>query len=222
MSNRVSVVDYGMGNLFSVSRALEACGAQPVLMDTPEAIIDADILILPGVGAFADGMAGLRDRNLIEPLKAYAKTGRPMLGICLGMQMMLETAEEFGTHEGLGLIPGRVEAIPTVDTNGQPHKIPHIGWNELEKPAGAEHWQDSILAEIPEGARMYFVHSFMAQPSDEKARLADCDYNGQRISAVLKSGNVYGTQFHPEKSGPLGLQILRNFIGLRRLSRTPA
>ncbi|HEY9686954.1 MAG TPA: imidazole glycerol phosphate synthase subunit HisH [Coleofasciculaceae cyanobacterium] len=221
MSNRVSVVDYGMGNLFSVSRALEACGAEPVLVDTPEAIIDADILILPGVGAFADGMAGLRERNLVEQLKVYANSGRPMLGICLGMQMMLETAEEFGTHEGLGLIPGRVVAIPPVGVDGQPHKIPHIGWNDLMKPSGAEDWQETILAETPEGARMYFVHSFMAQPSDEKARLADCDYNGQRISAVVKAGNVYGTQFHPEKSGALGLQILRNFIGLRRLSRTP-
>jgi glutamine amidotransferase len=192
-----------------------------VLVDTPEAIIDADILILPGVGAFADGMAGLRERNLVEQLKVYANSGRPMLGICLGMQMMLETAEEFGTHEGLGLIPGRVVAIPPVGVDGQPHKIPHIGWNDLMKPSGAEDWQETILAETPEGARMYFVHSFMAQPSDEKARLADCDYNGQRISAVVKAGNVYGTQFHPEKSGALGLQILRNFIGLRRLSRTP-
>lgn len=222
MSNKVSVIDYGVGNLFSVSRALEACGAEPALIDTPDAVIDADILILPGVGAFADGMAGLQERNLVEPIKVYAKSGRPMLGICLGMQMLLETNYEFGTHQGLGLIPGSVEAIPPVGADGKPHKIPHIGWNNLLKPPKAENWEETILAGIPTGSRMYFVHSFTAHPADEAHRLADCDYNGQRVSAVIKSGNIYGTQFHPEKSGPLGLQILRNFIGLRRLAKSIA
>ncbi len=206
----VSVVDYGMGNLFSVSRALEACEATPVLVDTPDAVINADILILPGVGAFADGMAGLAERGLIDPIKAYAKSGRPLLGICLGMQMMLETNEEFGFHRGLGFMAGKVAEIPRSGLNGRPHKIPHIGWNELICPAGA-HWDNTILQDIPEGSPMYFVHSFTAWPTDEN-RLADCDYNGQRISAVIQQGNVYGCQFHPEKSGPVGLKLLRNFI----------
>jgi glutamine amidotransferase len=208
---KVVVVDYGMGNLFSVCRALEACGVEPVLANTPQEILDAKALLLPGVGAFADGMAGLSELGLIQPIREYAKTGRPLLGICLGMQMLLDSGEEFGIHEGLGLIPGAVRSIPSTGLDGQPHKIPHIGWNALLKTE-TSFWTDSILDEIEEEQRTYFVHSFTAVPTNEEHRLADCDYNGQRISAAVQSGNIYGTQFHPEKSGPVGLKILKNFL----------
>ena len=133
MSISVTVIDYGVGNLLSVSRALEHCGAQVDLADNPAQIARAHRLVLPGVGAFKDGMDGLRERALVEPIRQYASGGRPLLGICLGMQLLLDVSEEFGAHEGLGLIPGRVAAIPATTADGVPHKIPHIGWNECTK-----------------------------------------------------------------------------------------
>lgn len=210
---KVAIVDYGVGNLFSVCRAVESCGAEPVLVETPDQIESAERLILPGVGAFADGMAGLRERNLVDTLVAYGRSGRPFLGICLGMQMLLETNHEFGIHEGLGLIPGSVVAIPPVGMDNQPHKIPHIGWNDLVPPPETD-WRGTILEDIPVETPVYFVHSFTAVPTEASYRLADCFYNGQRISAIVRSGNLFGCQFHPEKSGKMGLQILNNFISL--------
>ncbi|WP_279384302.1 imidazole glycerol phosphate synthase subunit HisH [Geotalea toluenoxydans] len=129
--SRVTVIDYGIGNLLSVARAFEHCGANVELTDDARKIADADYLVLPGVGAFADGMSGLVERGLIEPIKKFAAKERPFLGICLGMQMMLDQSEEYGANEGLGLIPGKVVAIPAVGVDGSPHKIPHIGWNEI-------------------------------------------------------------------------------------------
>jgi glutamine amidotransferase len=210
----VTVVDYGMGNLFSVCRALEHCGATPVLTDTPEGIAEAERLILPGVGAFADGMAGLEERGMVASLQAYAMSHRPLLGICLGMQMLLDTNDEFGLHRGLGLIPGHVAAIPPVGTNHQAHKIPHIGWNTLVRPHPDTLWDHTLLDNIPQETPVYFVHSFTAVPAEERYRLADCDYHGQRISAVIRSENLYGCQFHPEKSGPMGLRMINRFIQL--------
>jgi glutamine amidotransferase len=215
MSRRVALVDYGMGNLFSVKRAFEACGAQVVMVDSSEGISSAELLVLPGVGAFKDGMCGLKDRDLIHAIQGYAASGRPMLGICLGMQMLLEASEEFGICQGLGLISGRVAAIPSSDVDGQPHKIPHIGWTELVNPNHSpDGWENSILGGIPPGESMYFVHSFTALPTDCKNRLADCYYGGVRISAAIRAGAVYGCQFHPEKSGHRGLQIIRNFMSM--------
>ncbi|HEY9746291.1 MAG TPA: imidazole glycerol phosphate synthase subunit HisH [Oculatellaceae cyanobacterium] len=215
MNKTVSIVDYGIGNLFSVSRAVEQCGGQPVLVTTPEEVLNAERLILPGVGAFADGMDGLRTRGLIDALKAYGQSNRPLLGICLGMQMLLEINEEFGIHNGLGLIPGRVCAIPSTDITGQKHKIPHIGWTALQKaPSQAQDWDDPLLCNIPENTKVYFVHSFTAFPTHDNHRLADAWYGGRQISAIIRKGRLYGCQFHPEKSGPWGLKILENFINL--------
>ena len=215
MNLSVSIIDYGMGNLFSVSRAVERCGGTVILADTPEMIDRAELVILPGVGAFADGMAELTKRGLIEAIQRVAAENRPLLGICLGMQMLLEEGKEFGTHQGLGIIPGTVEPIPADGTDGQPHKIPHIGWNQLVRPAACDSWGGSVLAGVAEGASTYFVHSFTPVPLHEEHRLADCFYNGRRISAAIRKGSVYGTQFHPEKSGPVGLGILRNFMALK-------
>lgn len=212
MSNRVTVVDYGIGNLFSVGRALEHCGAEIEFSSAPEAIAGAARLVLPGVGAFADGMQGLRDRGLVEPLRAYAASGRPLLGICLGMQMLASVSEEFGEHEGLGLIPGRVQAVPATDTQGRPHKIPHIGWSALRLPPGAR-WAGSPLCDTPPGSAVYLVHSFAVVPDDPIDRLADCDYGGHAIAAAIRRDNVVGCQFHPEKSGTVGLNILARFLG---------
>lgn len=201
------VVDYGMGNLGSVLRALAACGAEPKLTSAPGEIERAPRLILPGVGAFGDGMEELRRRRLVEPIRAFARSGRPFLGICLGMQMMFTTGEEFGVVPGLALIEGSVQAIPR---DGR--KVPHIGWNRIT-PAGPNGlWHGTILDGLGADASAYFVHSYAAVPADHARLLASCDYDGCRIAAVVRSGALYGCQFHPEKSGPAGLHILRNFL----------
>lgn len=207
MSLQVTVIDYGIGNVHSVVKALAFHGAAVSLSDQPDAIARADRLVLPGVGAFADGMKGLRERGLVEPIRAFVRTGRPFAGICLGMQLLLARSEEFGEHEGLGIIPGSVVAIPP--TPGV--KIPHIGWNRIEpRPGGT--WSGTALEGTEPGTMVYFVHSFTAQPRDESDRLADAWYGGHRISAAVRHENVYGFQFHPEKSGTAGLQILANFL----------
>lgn len=210
-ANSVTVIDYGMGNLHSVCRALEKVGAAPVLTEQPEALAAANHLVLPGVGAFKDGMAELAKRGFVDAVRNYAKSGKPLLGICLGMQMLFEESEEFGRHRGLGVMPGAVRAIPSQGADGLPHKIPHIGWNALVAPGGAS-WEGTLLSGIPAGTEVYFVHSYTAQPVEEALRLADADYDGCRVSAVVREGHVYGCQFHPEKSGPAGLAMLRNFL----------
>lgn len=207
----VTVIDYGMGNLHSVCRALEHVGAEPRLTENPEDVSAAQHLVLPGVGAFKNGMAELAKRGFVEALRDYAKTGRPLLGICLGMQMLFEESEEFGRHEGLALLRGAVRAIPAHGADGRPHKIPHVGWNRLLRPAGAR-WEGTILDGMDAGTETYFVHSYTAQPALEAHRLADADYDGCRLSAVVRDRGIYGCQFHPEKSGPAGLQMLRNFL----------
>jgi len=212
MTPRVTVIDYGASNLLNVVRALEHCGAEVVLAPQPEAVIDADRLILPGVGAFADGMTGLQLKKLVDPIKFFCQKGNPFLGICLGMQMMLNSSDEFGHHEGLGLIPGKVVPIPSRGANGAPHKIPHIGWNELSYPEKGGNWDGTLLSKLSPRDSMYFVHSFMAVPNDDSRRLANCEYHGQSICAAIRSENMTGCQFHPEKSGEPGLQIISNFI----------
>lgn len=214
MKPSITIVDYGMGNLFSVTRAFEHCGADVIHAQTPEQIDSASRLVLPGVGAFRDGMLGLKELGFIEPIRKFASSGKPFLGICLGMQMMLDSSEEFGTHEGLGLIPGKVVAIPKVTADGQPHKIPHIGWSAIVKPDPSKDWQGTILQDMPDEASVYFVHSYTAVPLNSSNRLADCRYNGQLISAAIHSGQMFGVQFHPEKSGETGLRMIRNFLSL--------
>ncbi len=210
----VTIVDYGIGNLLSVQRACEYFGAEVIFADTPEKIKQAERLILPGVGAFADGMAGLRQRGLIEPIRQYAKQDRPFMGICLGMQMMLEVGEEFGIHEGLGLIPGKVIKIASTGIDGQVHKIPYIGWNTLSMPSDNTIWEGTAFNGIEPGNAVYFVHSFTAVPAKDEHRFADSYYDGRIISAAIRSGNLYGCQFHPEKSGPIGLKIIENFTNI--------
>lgn len=208
----VAVIDYGIGNLFSVQRALEHCGANVLLTSDPELIKAAPRVLLPGVGAFADGMAELRQRGLDVVVRDVALKGIPLLGICLGMQLLLDESEEFGVTAGLGLIPGRVRAIPATTTSGVAQKIPHIGWSELLPATNDTSWHGTPLADLGVGAAMYFVHSFMAQPAHTSHRIADCLYGGHRVSAVIGRDNVLGCQFHPEKSGELGLNVLRRFL----------
>ncbi|MCE9659476.1 MAG: imidazole glycerol phosphate synthase subunit HisH [Burkholderiales bacterium] len=213
MSAGVTIVDYGSGNLLSVSRALERCGAQATLSHDAAEIENSERLVLPGVGAFAAGMQGLRERGLIEPIRRYAASGRPLLGICLGMQMLATASAEFGDHEGLGLIAGRVIPVPSVDMDGKPHKIPHIGWADLT-PATPGRWSGTIFEGTREGTSAYLVHSFHFVPDDPAHRLADCFYGGHRVTAAVQSGAAMGCQFHPEKSGEKGLALLAAFLRL--------
>ena len=219
MTIPVTILDYGIGNILSVRRAFESFGAQVQLTDKPDEVLKAQILVLPGVGAFADGMQGLRDRNLIKAIQDYAETGRLFMGICLGMQMMMDESEEFGNYQGLGLIHGKVKAIEHTTVEDIPHKIPHIGWNHLRLPRGKDYtwWEDSILKDLTEQDTAYFVHSFTAVPADEQYRLADAYYGGRLIAAAIRRNNIYGCQFHPEKSGKVGLSMIRNFIGLAQV-----
>lgn len=211
---RVTLIDYGIGNLLNVARAFEHVGATVEVVDSAPGIASAGHLVLPGVGAFADGMAELKARGMVEAIRQHAERGRPFLGICLGMQLMLDSSEEFGQHAGLGLVPGRVVAIPRVGANGQPHKIPHIGWNELVVASGHVGWQGTVLSGLRPGAAVYFVHSYMVVPDDPGQRLANCNYDGVAICATLSADNLHGCQFHPEKSGEAGLTVLRSFCGV--------
>lgn len=206
-TSRVTVIDYGIGNLHSVIKSLRACGAEVELSDSPSRLRVAERLVLPGVGAFADGMAGLRARDLIEPIYEFVRTSRPFLGICLGMQLLLSQSEEFGRHAGLGIIPGRVIGIPSAPGL----KVPHVGWNRMRPPPGAT-WHGTYLDGLNDGAMVYFVHSFFAVPDAEGHRLADVAYGGHLMSAAVQKDNVVGCQFHPEKSGPDGLSVLRHFL----------
>lgn len=208
--SRATIIDYGMGNILSVSRALEHCGASTILSGDPDEIARADYLVLPGVGAFSAAIETLKDRDLVEPIHDFVKSGRPFLGICIGMQLMMSESEEFGVHQGLNLVAGRVEAIPATTASGEPHTVPHIGWNEI-KPL-ARQWDASVLADTPVNAAVYFVHSFHAVPTDAQDILAVADYNGRRITAAISRDNMTGLQFHPEKSADHGLTILRRYL----------
>lgn len=208
----VAIVDYGMGNLLSVRRGLEYCGATVTVTADPQVILSAPRVVLPGVGAFADGMAELCRHGLDAVVRELATHGTPLLGICLGMQMLLDESEEFRVTKGLGLIPGSVVPVPTADVAGHPQKIPHIGWNELILPQGRVDWAETVLQKVNPGDAAYFVHSFMANPSDSVHRIADCSYGGISIAAVIGRDNIFGCQFHPEKSGDVGLRILKQFL----------
>lgn len=209
MSLNVAVVDYGSGNLLSVQRAFQHAGGQVVLADTPKAIAAADRLVLPGVGAFADGIGGLQAAGLMEAILEFARTGRPVLGICLGMQMLATEGEEFGHHSGLDLIAGRVVPIPGTAANQTPLKSPHIGWADLHLAPGRTGYD---AAGIVEGDAVYLVHSYHLEPAREADLLAHCVFGGRRITAAVASGNVVGFQFHPEKSGQVGLRMLEAFL----------
>ncbi len=214
MPNHVLIVDYGVGNLLSVRRAFEHCGATVELSGDPARLERASRVVLPGVGAFGDCVAALRACGLAEAIRHYVSTGRPLLSICVGMQMLFDSSEEFGRHEGLGIIPGTVQSIPHTDATGRPLKIPHVGWSSLEllESGSFEGEGGSILANIAPGTAAYFVHSFSALPTDSRHRLADTVYGGLRIAAAVRKGSVTGVQFHPEKSGPAGLAMIRSFL----------
>lgn len=213
MSNSVTILDYGIGNILSVSRGFEAIGAKVILASNIEGIYDAERLILPGVGAFAKGIEQLKKNNFDEAIIDVANHGKPLLGICLGMQFLMDSSKEFGNTNGLGLIPGKVIQIPSQDIAGESLIVPHIGWNALESSFNNS-WDNTLLANTPLKSNVYFVHSFFSKPNDNNHLLAHCIYGGNDLSAVISKDNVMGCQFHPEKSGEIGLNILKTFLSI--------
>jgi glutamine amidotransferase len=201
----IAIVDYGVGNLFSLNCSLQAIGADSIVTADPMVLAAADKIILPGVGAFEDAANKLRQSGLADLLKSLAASGKPLMGICLGMQMLFDKSYEYGEHEGLGLIPGAVR--PIADVIPADFKIPHIGWNALRIRQA-----HPLFRYIQDGDCVYFVHSFYAADCDE-AVIADAEY-GAYLTAAVAKGNVMGCQFHPEKSGNVGLAILRAFAEL--------
>jgi len=197
----VAIVDYGVGNLRSVERALERAGAGVVITPDPEVVASSDAVVLPGVGAFAPAAALLRGHGLGEAVREAAGLGRPVLGVCLGFQLLFEASDEGEGGEGLGLLPGRVRRIGAAP----PLKVPHMGWNRLRM-----HRRAALTAGIAEGTWCYFVHSYAAD-ADPRDLVASVDYGGE-IVAICERGTVTGTQFHPEKSGPAGLRIYANLV----------
>ena len=209
---RVSIVNYGVGNLLSAARALTHVGADVTITGDRNDIASADRLVLPGVGAFGHCMDILNEGGVGQSVQAFVQSGRPFLGICVGMQVLFDYSEEFGPVAGLSLVPGAVRRIPDQDVQGKPQKVPHIGWSALSPSSAEAGWGDTPLADTNAGDATYFVHSYTAWPNDDENRLADAWHGGQRICAAVRKDNIFGVQFHPEKSGAAGLAILRNFI----------
>ena len=202
----IAIVNYGMGNLTSARMALEHVGADVEVSDDPALIRSAEALVLPGVGAFPRAMEELEQRGLAEPIREYTAANGPVLGICLGMQLLFESSTEMGGAQGLGLLEGEVRAL---ETNGL--KLPQIGWNEVSWRAG------SPLAEgLPERTAMYHVHSYAPRPVDDSAAIGMATYGAEFVTAVTGADNVFGVQFHPEKSSTHGLALLRNFVRLAK------
>ena len=204
----ITIIDYGVGNLFSLSSSLSYLGLENKVSRDPEDLRKADHIILPGVGAYGDAIAKLRGSGMAEPLLDEAKAGKPIMGICLGMQLLFEKSYEYGEHAGLGLLPGSVRPIAPVIGPGR--KVPHIGWNALSFPENKP--KSPLFAQVDAGECVYFVHSFAAMECDAVVS-ATAEY-GVPLTAAAELGTVMGAQFHPEKSGDVGLRILRAFCAL--------
>lgn len=201
----ITIIDYGMGNLRSVQKAIERVGSSATITSDPKEISAASKVILPGVGAFRDAINALREHELIDVIKESTASGKPFLGICLGLQLLMELSYEYGEYDGLGIVPGHVRQFD-IDPS---LKVPHMGWNQLT----VSDPDNPLFADIPSDAWFYFVHSYYVDPSDESWVAATTDYGGAFVSAVRR-GNVFATQFHPEKSQTAGLQLLKNFVNL--------
>ena len=202
----IAIVDYNMGNLASVRNAFKLLGEETVVESNPERFKEYDKLILPGVGAFGDAMEHLRERNMIVALREYAQSEKPMLGICLGMQLLFESSSEFGEHEGLGLIKGHVQEFD-ISLFSHPLKVPHMGWNRMFTS------QHALFQNLDEAHYLYFVHSFHVVCENEDDIIGESEY-GYRFTSAVAHNNIMGIQPHPEKSHKNGLAILKNFINL--------
>ncbi len=203
---KIAIIDYGMGNIHSVQKALELFGAETIITSSSEDLQSAEKIVLPGVGAFDDAMLELKKHGLIQKINGLVKNKKPLLGICLGMQLLFESSEEAKESRGLGIFKGAVRKFPAKEGL----KVPHMGWNRLTGVSK----ECPLLKDVPEGSYVYFCHSYYPDPLDNKVTAASCDY-GKKFTAIAWKDNVYSTQFHPEKSQETGLKILENFVGLK-------
>jgi imidazole glycerol-phosphate synthase subunit HisH len=206
----ITIIDYEMGNLRSVEKAFESLGFEARVSANPNDIKTADKVVLPGVGAFRDCIKNLRDGGFVEPLLAHVKSGKPMLGICVGMQMLFDESEEFGTHKGLGLIPGKVVRFPSgMVENDERLKVPHMGWNNLLIKKASP-----LFSNTKDESFVYFVHSYYCEAENQDDVAASCQYGEVEFCASIWRDNIMATQFHPEKSQDIGLNIFKNFAEL--------
>lgn len=206
---KIAIIDYDMGNLRSVSKAFEKVGADSVVTRQPSAILDASHVVLPGVGAFRDCMKNLEEYGLVEPIKKAINSGKPFLGICLGLQLLFDEGQEFGTEKGLGIIRGKVVRFPSDMKEGNESlKVPHMGWNSIKFKKLSR-----IFEGIPDDSYFYFVHSFHVMPDDKEVILASTGY-GLEFASAIEKDNIIACQFHPEKSQAIGLKVLKNFSNI--------
>lgn len=221
--SEVSIVDYGLGNLFSVKHACKKAGFDAEITSSKEDILKSDAVILPGVGAFGNAMETLKNLELADTLKEAALSGKPFLGICLGMQLLMSESDEFGNHQGLDIIKGSVVRFDKpVDDKGKRLKVPQVGWNTINVFDSSLHngtWEGSIFEGIDSGEFMYFVHSFYVKPDDPDVVLSTSEYGNIQFCSGLNYKNIYACQFHPERSGIKGLQVYHNFFNLIRNAR---
>lgn len=208
--SKIAVIDYGVGNLHSIKKAINCFTKDWIITEDKSILLAAGAIILPGVGSFESGVNGLRIRNLTDGVREFAKSGRPVLGICLGAQLLLSRGYEFGEFSGLDIISGKVIKFPDL---GKEVKIPHMGWNKIYSPRNIN-WDNTILNSIQKNSCAYFVHSYILDPDDKNNVFSLSNYEGYEFCSAVRSGNVYGCQFHPEKSGQIGLKIIKNFIDL--------
>lgn len=212
---KILIIDYKLGNLFSVNQALTNIGLNVNITSNAEDIESADAIVLPGVGAFSDAMNNLNELNLINPIKKFIDSGKPFLGICLGLQLLLSESEEFGRTKGLGLIKGRVKRFHNTNKDGETRKVPQIAWNQIYKTNDSS-WENTPLSEIKEGEFMYFVHSFYVEV-DEPVSLSQTNYDGKIYISSIQKNNLFACQFHPEKSASEGLKIYNSWATINDL-----
>ncbi len=206
----IAIIDYGMGNLRSVQKGFERIGCAAEVTADPARLLAAEKIVLPGVGAFRDCIHNLEQGGFVEPILQLIAEGRPFLGICLGLQLLFTESEEFGLHKGLGVIPGRVVRFPEgMKEQGEKLPVPHMGWNQISLKA-----ETPLFNTINDGSNVYFVHSYYVKPDDPSVVAATCNY-GLEFCAAIRKDNVMATQFHPEKSQAIGLQMLKNFAEMK-------
>lgn len=217
----VAIIDYGMGNLFSIRRACEKNGIRCSVTTDASVIDAADGLILPGVGAFGDAMDHLQQFDLVGPIRNFIASGRPFMGICLGMQLLMSESEEFGVHKGLGIIEGTVKRMPSSNNDGKKIKVPEVGWNQIFQPENnhADIWKKTPLKDIPNGSHMYFVHSYYPIPTDGGKVLSTSTYGNLSYCSSICWNNIFATQYHPERSELNGIKIYKNWISIIELQR---
>lgn len=212
---RVAIVDYGMGNLFSVRQAFAAVGQDAEITESRATLATCDAIVIPGVGAFGIAMEVLERSGLADTIKERVQRGTPLVGICLGLQLMMSSSTEFGLHPGLGILDGDTAALRESPEIGEGARIPHVGWSAVE-PTRPNAWQGTPLAGLEPGREMYFVHSYYVRPNDSDVALSTSSYFGKTFCSSVAKGNVFGCQFHPERSGPDGLEIYRRLVSTIR------